>query len=189
MPALGTIRVKWNGVAAKASLRASASRGIEAMVAHAQRLCQDAVSVSGNTGTGSVSWSPGSTPRRYDHSQPGQPPRSITGKGRQSIFGVMTASTKGRVGTNVAYMAYLELGVAGGTTISATRKKCLSFGYEIGGVWGWVCRKSITQGPIAKRPWLEKTIRDNMDELRAIFQKYASGAFEAGATAKAAGAE
>jgi hypothetical protein len=82
-------------------------------------------------------------------------------------------------------MAYLELGVTGGTTISATRKKCLCFPGYVGGVWSWICRKSVTQGAIAKRPWLNKTIQDNIETLRGVFEHAAAAAIQAGATVKA----
>ena len=186
MAALGTIRIRWNGVAATAAMRAAASKGIRAVVDHAKRLVQDAVSESGGHSAGLQTYSKKShgPPAIWTASQPGNPPFARTGKGRQSIFGVMTASTKGRVGTNLAYMAFLELGVSGGATISATRKKCLCFPGFIGGVPGWICRKSVTQGPIAKRPWLVKTITDNITELQQVFEHTAHAAFEAGARAK-----
>lgn len=169
---IGTIKLKWHGEGAKAWLEAAANRGIEAVVARGKKLCQQAVSVSGNTGSGAISPRPGGgPPRKYTHSAPGEPPRALTGKGRQSVMSDMIGPAKGVVGTTSKVMAWLERGVSGGKEILPTRKKCLVFpGYDAQGIWTWIFRKRVTQGPIAPRPWLLRTLKNNKDVLQETFE-------------------
>ena len=79
-------------------------------------------------------------PRRYQHSKPGEPPRAITGKLRQSIF---QSTDRGRmlgsVGTTLKYGAGLEKGTAA-HKIVAVRKKALAFP-------GWVQRGAAFTHP------------------------------------------
>lgn len=173
------LQAEYNGEELRNAMREGIRRGVQAVIGRAQKLCMQAVSISGRGVGGAVSPPsrnrPGRGNRRplpemVEHSRPGEPPRSLNGKGRQSIMSQMVDERSGIVGTTLKYMGYLEMGVEGGTIIRATRKRCLAFpGFNDAGAWDWILRRSVRQGAIAPRPWLVPTVENNLDLLRTVF--------------------
>jgi phage gpG-like protein len=106
--------VKWNGDEASALVRKKAVGFITRAAITVKRRAQELLSVPGTA----VSIQKGSKGKRQDNvarSQPGEPPRKQTGRLRASVTDeVDEATLTARVGTNVKYGKYLELGTKRG---------------------------------------------------------------------------
>jgi len=86
------------------------------------------------------------------HSTPGEPPRVQTGTLRRSItYELHPVLPIARVGTNVEYGKWLEIGVRGGKVIVPKNAKMLSW---IGKDGKRRFAKRVVQGPIAPRPFM-----------------------------------
>lgn len=181
--------IKWYGPQVSAKVNRKAYEGLRRATAFAQRKVKEAISkpaMVGKGGAKSPSAKSKRKPRRYQHSKPGQPPRAITGKLRQSIFQSTDRKRMlGSVGTTLKYGAALEKGVRA-HEIRATRKKALVFPGWVGKAaeytktgkvrkgkgerseWGWVFRKRVRHPGIARRPYLFKTIGKHRARIRQI---------------------
>jgi phage gpG-like protein len=95
-------------------------------------------------------------------SKPGEPPRFQSGRLRNSISYAMIDRFTARVGTNVKYARYLELGTKGGKVIVPKKAKAL-FDPVSGRFFG----KRVIQGAIRPRPFLKPTLRKMHGEIMA----------------------
>jgi phage gpG-like protein len=95
-------------------------------------------------------------------SKPGEPPLFQSGRLRNSISHAMVDRFTARVGTNVKYARYLELGTKGGKVIVPKRAKAL-FDPVSKRFFG----KRVIQGAIRPRPFLKPTLRKMHNEIMA----------------------
>jgi phage gpG-like protein len=108
-------RVDWDGDGAIAHVRSAAARALTRAAVEVTRRARELLSVPGtaqgrDAGTGRYRRVYGAAP-----SAPGEPPRKQTGRLRASVtYEVDDASLTARVGTNVEYGKYLELGTKRG---------------------------------------------------------------------------
>lgn len=102
-------RVEWHGDDAERMVRAKLVRGLHRAAYTIQRRAKELLSVAG---TGRVK---GRKAGPVVRSAPGEPPRKQTGRLRASVsIEVDEASLTARVGTNVEYGRWLELGTKKG---------------------------------------------------------------------------
>lgn len=153
----------WNGPAFTRQLREDVFRGLTLGTQLLRRKIVRRISKSAVTKRGAVSPSKRARrPRVLTHSKPGEPPRAISGKLRQSIFAsVSRVDMVGTVGTKVDHGVAMELGVKKSVTITPKRKKVLVFG--VNGMW--VFTKRVRRGPIAPRPYIVSTMKMNQRQI------------------------
>ena len=159
--------IRWFGRQTKAAVRKKAYDGLRRATAFAQAEIKRAISkpaMVGKGGAKSPSAKSKRKPRRYQHSKPGEPPRAITGKLRQSIF---QSTDRGRmlgsVGTTLKYGAGLEKGTTA-HEIVAVRKKVLVFGLGD----QWIFTKRVDHPGVKKRSYLWATIQKHKRKIRQI---------------------
>jgi HK97 gp10 family phage protein len=99
----------WHGAAIRAEVMAEAAKRLEAAAIDVQNHAKRLLSTSG---TARVRGAGGRFGRRYgaNPSAPGQPPHKQTGRLRMSVTREMVGQTVARVGTNLKYGLYLEMG-------------------------------------------------------------------------------
>jgi len=131
--------IRWYGPQVKGKVKTAAYKGLRRATAYTQKKIKLAISkpaMVGKGGAKSPSAKSKRKPRRYQHSKPGEPPRAITGKLRQSIFqSTDRRRMLGSVGTTLEYGAGLEKGISHDFPIQAKRKKSLAFP-------GWVQKEA-----------------------------------------------
>lgn len=205
--------IRWFGKKTKAAVRKRAYDGLRRATAFVQGQIKVVISkpaMVGKGGAKSPSAKSKRKPRRYQHSKPGEPPRAITGKLRQSIFQSTDRKRMlGSVGTTLKYGANLERGVSA-HDIRANRKKSLAFPgwvqkeaeYKIGtamsiagrqivkgGVkkrkgerseWGWIFRRKVRHPGIKPRPFLWVTVKKNKAKIRKIILGRIGALFKGG---------
>ncbi len=98
--------INWHGPAVQAQIRAELTRRISAACIVVENHAKQLVSVEGAGGSGNTRLSYNANP-----SAPGDPPHVQTGRLRSSIAHEVDGLT-GRVGTNVIYGRWLELGTS-----------------------------------------------------------------------------
>jgi hypothetical protein len=102
-------RLQWNGDEASKKAHAALVRFVTWCAIKTANQAKELLSVAG---TGKVK---GKQTGPVVHSQPGEPPRKQTGRGRASVtYEVDQATATARVGTNVDYMAHQERGTKRG---------------------------------------------------------------------------
>jgi len=177
-PRTGKATVQWYGPAVTRQLRRDLIRGLRLATAWTRKRIVKRISKSSRVGGGARSPTKGGRkPMRFQHSRPGEPPRSDTGKLRQSIYGqVSVTALRGEVGTTLKYGAALEKGVRGGTFIRPKQKKVLVFG--VGGRWRF--SKGHAQGAIKPRPYIWSTVTQNRRKLMALIVRPARARMGAG---------
>lgn len=165
--------IRWYGPQVKGKVKAAAYKGLRRATAYAQKRIKLAISkpaMVGKGGAKSPSAKSKRRPRRYQHSKPGEPPRAITGKLRQSIFqSTDRRRMLGSVGTTLRYGANLERG-ANIPARTATRKKAMVFGGWLHkeAEWGWVFTKRAKGFKLKKRPYLWATVKKNKVRIKAL---------------------
>jgi phage gpG-like protein len=88
-------------------------------------------------------------------SAPGQPPAVQTGNLANSIGQERMGRLWRRVGTNVKYGYWMEVGVPGGKIIKPKKGKALAW---VGPDGETIIRRQVRQGKIAARPWLRPAL-------------------------------
>jgi len=162
--------VKWAGKQVQKVINLAAANGLRKVAATAQVMVVAKISKSARPGTGGTRFpKPGAgPPMRKVHSKPGEPPRSDGGKLKQSIFwDIDVARLKSVVRTELKYGKYLELGTKS-HPISAKRKKSLAYpGTDPDtGAWTWIFKRAVHHPGTAPRPYLWKTVEDNVALFR-----------------------
>ena len=190
---------KWYGKQYAKGLHNALFRGVKKATVYIRRKVVQAISKSSRVGGGGVRYPKkgAKEPMKFRHSRPGQPPRSDTGKLKQSIKGSWDKKKLiGAVTTMLKYGVYMEIGTKA-HTIYPTRKKALVFGgmtqvakkgtgTQLG--WGWVFAKAVHHPGTKKRPYLWATVKKHKTRIRTLilsegkkFHKGASGNLKLGA--------
>lgn len=153
--------VKWHGDRFLGQLKLTTGQNLQAAAYHLQNKVREAISVA-------------NTPRirlrsgRYiglSPSSPGQPPRKLSGHLRRTITTELSpAKDVARVGTNLPYGKYLELGTRGGREIVAGTGRAIPI--VISGALAF--RRRVRRGPMAARPFLVPTLEKNAASLARI---------------------
>lgn len=103
-------RLEWHGEAAKAHVRGEAVKAITRAAIVCSRRAKELLSVAGTGGVKGSRRAYGSNP-----SAPGEPPHKQTGRLRASVtYEVDAQNLTARVGTNLPYGLFLELGTKAG---------------------------------------------------------------------------
>lgn len=105
----------WHGDEAMDHVRRRAVQGLIRACILLSRRARELLSVAGTSKAGGGGGRGGATVFGADRSAPGEPPRKQTGRLRESVaYEVDERALEGRVGTNVPYGKYLELGTRRG---------------------------------------------------------------------------
>lgn len=180
------VKIQWYGKQVEATVRKGAYRGIQRASATARKMIVRKISKSARGAGSGGARSPRKGSKKAMklwHSRPGQPPRSDTGKLKQSIFWSASRSKMlGSVGTRLAYGAHLERGTKKTRIIRPKRKKVLVFpgwvsvagrgkaGTGARSQWGWVFAKRVQMKPLKARPYIWVTVKRHRGRLsRQIF--------------------
>lgn len=168
--------IRWRGRQATAEIQNATFRGLKKAASWVEgTIKKRVISRSSRVSGGGGARSPrrgARKPMRLMHSKPGEPPRTDTGKLRQSIF---SSSDRRQmlavVGTALKYGVYLELGTRPGPPIVPRRKKMLAFGgIDASGQWGWVFARRVRHPGMRPRPYMWKTVRGNRRKIMAIIR-------------------
>ncbi len=105
-------------------------------------------------------------PRGNMRSQPGQPPHMDHGALRASItYEVDRENLTARIGSPSKVARWMELGTPGGKIITPKTKKVLA-NVATGQIFG----KRVRQGAIRPRPFLRRSLKENMPAIRRIIE-------------------
>jgi len=172
--------IVWNGEAYIQSMKAELRKGLNLATAYARKQIVRAISKSGRLSSGARSPHKGAKPPgTFRHSKPGEPPRAITGKLRQSIFGYVHGSgTYGVVGTTLKYGAALEKGA---TIPARTPKRRKVLAFASGGQW--VFARYAKGFKLKKRPYIFSTVKKNRNKIMYLISKPAREKFTKGVQA------
>lgn len=167
--------IRWRGWQATAEIQNATFRGLKKAASWVEgRIKKRVISRSSRAGGSGGARSPqrgARKPMRLMHSRPGEPPRTDTGKLRQSTF---SSSDRRQmvavVGTKLKYGVYLELGTRP-HLIAVRRKKMLAFGgMDASGQWGWVFARRVRHPGMRPRPYMWKTVRANRRRIMSIIR-------------------
>jgi len=169
MATVGKATIRWWGPKIVGDLKRHANKGVKLAAEHVRTRVKQRISVSAIVSGGAKNPSPRARkPRKYQHSRAGEPPRTITGSLRRSIFRRHDSQQiVGYVGTNLKYGVGLEKGTKS-HIIRPRRKKVLVFPGQTAKGWGWVFSRRVRIPRMRPRPYLKSTLRMEHQRVKTI---------------------